>query len=245
MRIDTSLNIINDALLELGLVTTAYGSTVYSSTEPTAIMARVQLKALGRELTRLRPWTHLQRTHSLSISDVVDNYAMPADFVSMIHSTHWDLSQPRPMGNPYGPQEWQYLKNSVGGNTGTHYLYRVKANRIYIHPDPEYVTDGDIITFEYQSAFWVQPSGQTLPTTETPTAPTDSLWFDSRLLVSGLKMKILETKGFDSAAARNDYERALSESSGNDGAAPVLSITGAQGSRMVGFSNLPSTGWGS
>lgn len=239
MRTETAINVINDTLFELGLITAALANP-YTSTNALAILSRYLLKALGQELVRKRQWTHLQKTHIFNTANGVGDYALPTDFIGMVHSTEWNRTTGIPLSGPAGPRGWQVLKSSTSGTGTPDYTYRVYANRLYLHETP---TATETLVYEYQSAFWVLPSGQTVPTTEEPSASTDTLWFDKRLLVSGLKAKLLEQKGMDSSAARNEFEAALAEAAGDDGAHPVLSLSVPRATQR--HPDFPLTGWGS
>lgn len=236
MRLDTALNVINDALLEAGVV----GATIanpYTSTQANVVSMRYLLKALGEELVRLRPWSHLEKTYTFSTVNGTGDYALPTDFMSMSASTHWNRSTTVPLAGPLGGPGWQVLKSASVINP-TSYYFRVYGNRLYLHPVP---TAAETIAYEYSSAYWVQPTGQTTPTAEAPSASTDTLWFDRHLLVRGLKLKWHELKGMSTEASRADYEQSLATAMGNDGARPELQLAPQPTRRMP---RLPDTDWG-
>lgn len=238
MRLDTALNILNDVLMETGIAPS--NTTVanpFSSTNANVVSMRYFLKALGLDLVRMRPWSHLQKTYTFSTVNGTGDYALPSDFQAMAQSTHWNRSTNLPLAGPLGGQGWQILKSSNTINP-TSYYFRVYGNRLYLHPVP---SDAETIAYEYSSAYWVQPSGESAPTSDAPSANTDTLWFDSHLLVRGLKLKWYEHKGFDTTTVRADYERTLAEAMGNDGAHPVLHLA-PQVVRQ--HPRLPDTNWG-
>lgn len=238
MRLDTASNIINDALLELGLIDSALADP-YTSTDKNAVLMRALLKALGRELVREHAWTHLQKTHTFNTVNGTDNYALPTDFCSWVPSTEWNRTTDMPLTGAMGPEGWQTLQASSVATTASYY-FRTYGNKLYLYPTP---TAAESVAYEYQGAYWVQPSGQTVPTTETPTASTDTLWFDGYLLTRGLKWKFREEKRLDAGAEWNAYQKALGEAKGNDGAHSVIDLSaGARGERLP---RLPETGWGS
>ena len=237
MRTDTASNIINDALMEVGMRQAALGNP-YTSNDALAVLARTLLKALGRELASKHQWTHLQKMRTFSTVNGTDNYALPLDFIGMLHSTQWNRSTGIQLNGPRSPEGWQVLTSSLNGVGAPDFIFRVFGNRLYLHETP---TGAETIAFEYQSSWWVQPDDQSAPTSETPTLPDDVLWFDSRLLVSGLKVKVLEQKGLASAAARNEFDAAYAEATGSDGAHGVLSLVPTMVRR---HSDFPLTGWG-
>lgn len=236
MRLDTALNVLNDAMLEAGIVSTAVADP-FSSTEVNVVSMRYLLKALGEELVRRRKWSHLEKTYTFSTANGTGDYALPTDFMGMSQDTHWNRSTTMPLAGPLGGPGWQVLKSASVINP-TSYYFRVYGSRLYLHPVP---TAAETVAYEYSSSYWVQPTGQTTPTAEAPTASTDTLWFDRHLLVRGLKVKWHELTGMSTAASREDYERALAAAEGNDGARPALHLAPQPSRRMP---RLPDTNWG-
>lgn len=236
MRLDTAINVINDALFEAGLINSAV-SNPYTSTDANVVSMRYLLKALGEELVRLRPWSHLEKTYTFSTVNGTGDYALPTDFMSMSASTQWNRSTTLPLAGPLSGVGWQVLKSGNVLNP-TSYYFRVYGNRLYLHPVP---SAAETIAYEYSSAYWVQPTGQTAPTAEAPSASTDTLWFDRHLLIRGLKLKWHELKGMSTEVSRVDYERALAAAMGNDGARQELHLAPQVTRRMP---RLPDTNWG-
>lgn len=241
MAWDTAATVINDALTELAL-TDSDVAEPYTSTDATVIHMRRLLKVAGRDLLRLHPWSHLRATHTFSTVVGTTQYDLPADFARLVDGTQWNRTEQEPLGGPNTSQQWQLLKaiDTVGTRD---YYHRITANKFEVHPTPTVV---DALAYEYQSLHWVQPDGETAPTSETPSAGTDTLWFDGHLLTRRLKVLWLEAKGFDSSAARAEYEATLAQAMGADGAAPVLRLDGQPMGlwRMLDEENAPETGYG-
>jgi hypothetical protein len=236
---DTAANIINDVLLELGLAS-APEAEPFTSTDPNVVAMCALLKALGRELVRRRHWTQLQKTHTFSTVGGVDGYDLPDDYAAMAPQTHWNRSTSQPLGGPAGPREWQVLKSSTGASSIT-YTFRVKENYLYLHPVPSGTTT---VAYEYRSAWWVETaSDEAGPSTDTPSAGTDTLWFDGHLLSRGLKWKWRLAKRMEATAELNEYMEALAQAEGLDGASPDIDL--AAGARIRPRGNVPETGWGS
>jgi hypothetical protein len=236
MRVDTAANIVNAVLLEQALADSAV-SNVYASTDTVVVQLRALLSALGQDLAALRPWSHLQLEHAFNTAAGVESYALPAGYVGMLPQTGWNRSTDVEFTGPASPQAWQ-VAASTETLTSTGYLFRVKGNRLFLEPTPAAV---ESLVFEYVSAYWVVPSGQTAPTLEAPTTNTDALWFDKRLLVTGLTLRWLEAKGFDTTAAQRAYDAALASAMGNDGAHPVLDLSPLP---CRSGPALPDTNWG-
>lgn len=241
MHFDTAPNIINDALLELGLVDTAV-SNVYSSSDANVIGMRALLKALGRRLVREYTWSALQRVATITTAVATESYALPSDFGSLIPSTQWNMETDQRLLGPLQSQGWRVLQSTTSV-VGITYWHRLYGNAIHLYPVP---TAEEGITYEYQSRFWVVPTGQTIPTSETPSANTDTIWLDSRLMVSGLKLAWRRFKRMDAAAEEEEYASALAVAMGGDTFSPDLSLTGGGGGvRLLDVNNIPETGYGS
>jgi hypothetical protein len=148
-----------------------------------------------------------------------------------------------PLLGPANGQQWQLFKALTStGTVGK--FFRLFGGLFYLHPTPTAI---ETLAYEYQSSYWVQEDGETTRTAAAPTDKDDTLHFDRRLLVTGLKVAFLRAKGFDSTAAQDDFDKALARAQGSDGAAPTLSLNGARASltRMLDGGNLPDTGFGS
>lgn len=236
-------SIINDALTECGL---APVTDPFSSTDSNFIKARALLKTFGRQLVMDREWSHLQNEAAITTVLGQASYALPDDFQSMIPQTGWNRTTRFPMGGPATPQEWQYLSSRLVGVV-FRTIFRKQQNLINIYPPNGSVPAGQDIRFEYQSNWWVAPTGQTSPTTDEATAQTDVVWFDPLLMVRGLKWQFLRNSGLPGATeAGEDYQRTYATVAGGDSRARMLSICNPTDSfPLIGPFSIPVTGLGS
>ncbi|QSQ14047.1 phage adaptor protein [Myxococcus landrumensis] len=239
---DTAGNILNDAAVELGLRTSDLADPYASQDQAIALLCRL-LKGLGQDMVRDYQWTHLQGSYTFTLVPGDESYPLPGGFVRPIDQTQWNLTQRMPMLGPLSPQGWQLLQALTSAGVVDIY-FRTVGDRFVVYPTPQ---SADAVSFEYVTSYWVQPIGQTLPTLDAPAAATDTLWFDRRLLVLGLKWAWLEAKSLpQAAAAENAYRLALTRAQGGDGAAPVLSLNNRPfaANRMLDCANVPETGFG-
>lgn len=236
----TAARIINKSITEMALGNEV--SDPYVSTDATVVQMRALLEAAGSDLVRCFPWTHLQTEHLITTVVGQAEYDLPADFARTINGTAWDRSASFPLSGPVDAVGWQTLKALVvvGGVT---YFWRQVGTKVRVHPTPAAVAT---LALEYISAYWVQPAAESTRTAEEPTASTDVLHFDPYLLSRKLKLLWLEAKGFPSDAARADYERALDNAMGADGASPTLSLSRGlvTPGRLMDEHNIPETGLG-
>jgi hypothetical protein len=87
----------------------------------------------------------------------------------------------------------------------------------------------------------------TVRSAEAPTAYDDIVWFDPLLTVRGLKLKMLQAKGFDTTAVMQDYMNTLELVKGHDAPSPVLNLNRPSlGFRepLIGNQSVPITGYG-
>lgn len=238
MRKDTAGNILADTILELGLPAVAAADT-YTSTDGNVVQLRALLKALGRDLVRDHQWSHLQKTYTFSTVNGTESYALPTDYDRLLNATQWNRTDNLPLNGPLNPQEWQLVKSSDVVNP-VDFFFRVFGDKLYLHPVP---SAAETIAYEYQSAYWVMPTGQTTPTTEAPTAYTDTLWFDYQLLSRGIKARWKSAKGLDATQEYVEYDRALARATGGDGVAPVLNLSPSR-APWPPVPRLPYTNWG-
>lgn len=242
MAWDTADNIINDAAVELGLIS-ADLSDPFDSTDQNIVLLCRLLKGLGQDLLRDFPWSHLQKTYTFSTSNGVGAYVLPSDYDRNIDLTYWNRTATLPLAGPVPPQSWQWLK--AHASTGTAFkIFRIFNDEFNLHPTP---TATETIAYEYISRYWVKESGETSPNEDVPDDGTDTLYMDRRLLIAGLKLYFQRRKGFDSSAEQLEYEDALARAQGKDGAAPVLNLNGfsVYPDRLLNGSNFPDTGYGS
>lgn len=240
MHFDTASNVVSDALLELGVVPSAVADA-YGTSEATVVQCRALLKGLGRTLVRKFQWAALQKTHTFITTAAITSYAVPVDFGRLLPSTQWNQETENRLLGPLQAQGWQVLQ-STSAVAGITYWHRFYQRKVWLYPTP---TAEESISYEYQGRYWVMPTGQTAPTSESPTANTDVLWLDSRLLVTGLKLAWRKAKRMDVAAELAEHEEALAHATGGDAFVPDLPLSGVGGIRLLDDANVPDTGFGS
>jgi hypothetical protein len=242
---DTAANIINDAAVEMGLIPFT-GKLTDPFTSGDANIGRLcqLLKSVGRDLQRVKQWTHLQKECSFTTVQGTATYSLPSDFERMIDQTWWNRTNRLPLGGPLSPQEWQYLKARLVGVVFT-VLFRPLDGQISLYPDTN-TPGGYDIAFEYVSRWWVGTS--TATTEDAPSSGSQYIWFEPQLVLRLLKLAFKKETGFEAEAAQNDYDATLAACIESDSPAPVLRLdqgTGAFSEPLIGERNIPITGWGS
>jgi hypothetical protein len=240
MAYETVADIISDAAKLVGIATADIANPITSG-DPNILLMLYLLKAAGRELVREHQWSQLQSEHSFTTVNGTATYAMPADFDRHIDQSQWNTDAMLQLGGPVNAQEWRALK-ALNTASSPQFYFRTKGTSLILHPTP---TDAQDLVLEYMSTYWVQASGSANRDKSKPTVATDTLWFDSTLLVQRLRLDWMQAKGLDSTQAENAYIQALATAKSSHSASPVLSLArSASRSRMVGYGNLPPSGWG-
>jgi hypothetical protein len=239
---DTALNVINNAALELGLIDSAL-SNPFTSTDQNIIQLRTLLTRVGRMLVRARPWSHLTREYTFNTVDGTESYALPTGFDRFRHATAWNRDTDWPLGGPFSPSQWQAVKTSTVAGAVVR-PFRVFGNLLYLYPTP---TAAEAIYYEYVSQYWVLPvaGSPTAPTLTVTATSTDVLWFDEPLLVAGLKLAFNRAKQRDTTYAQAEYDEVFRAVAGGDSAAPTVRIAGSNTVPLLGWQNIPETGYGS
>lgn len=234
----TVANVISAAARGLGLVA-ADITNPYASSDNSILQMTQLLTDLGQDLARKCAWSQLQKEHTFNTVNGTATYALPSDFLRFVDGTCWNRGSDARMLGPLSPQQWQAVKGRDTSITSPA-AFRVWQDLFYIYTTP---SSAEAIYYEYTSSYWVDLLGGTVADADAPTAAADSLFYDKRLLVEGLKMYHRRAKGMGFDPAAFDY--LVSEAKGRDGAAPALSLGGSSGPHLIDGCNLPSTGWGS
>lgn len=228
----TVLATIQKAAAELGL---SQPDTVVPSTETIANQLFALLAALCDELVRECDWSFLQSEYLFNTQVGIDTYAMPTDFQNIINSTEWNRSTRSELVGPINPSKWQQLKGSTIGNI--QYSYRIKGKNLVITPVPASISQ---LALEYVSNYFVTDgiSGLLKGTIDNN---SDTVMFDDRLIINGLKLKFKEANGLNSVTAAYDYENLLASLKATDAGAAILSLCP---SNKQSAANTPDGNWG-
>lgn len=165
-------------------------------------------------------------------------YALPSDYDHLISRTDWDKSKHWEMLGPETPQQWQWLKSGYI-STGPRIRFRLLGNYFQVWPP---LSSNEYLGFEYVSKNWALDSSGTPKASFT--ADDDTTVYRDRLLVLGTKLKYFELKGFDTTALYRDYQMALDVAKAQDQDAPTLSMAPRVSQVLIGFENIPDSGYG-
>jgi hypothetical protein len=176
-------------------------------------------------------------TSALTFGQV--QYPLPSDWLKQMPTTEWDRSNRWPLLGPASAQDWQSFKSGIV-YSGPRLRFRIQGNKFTINPPPSANTT---LAFEYiSSSFVLDADGVTYKNKFT--ADTDTCVYDDSLMITGLKLRWLQTKGFDYSYALVEYERYLAvNKSQENGSASTLSLAPMSGNILLSNRNLPDGNW--
>jgi len=166
-------------------------------------------------------------------------YDLPADFETITDRTQWDKTKHWEMLGPEDAQQWQWLKSGYI-STGPRVRWRILGGQFQIWPP---MTTSEYLGFEYRSKGWAESSTGTVKNSFT--ADSDTTFFDDRIMVLYTKLKYFQVKSFDTTALQQDYQRYLSIVKANDKGSATLSFAPYPSKVLIGYANIPDSGYGS
>ena len=165
-------------------------------------------------------------------------YDLPPDFETITDNTHWDKTKHWQMLGPEDAQQWQWLKSGYI-STGPRIRWRILGGQFQIWPP--YNTQ-EYLGFEYRSKGWARSAANAVKNSFT--ADTDTTVFDDTVLVLATKLKYFQVKSFDTTALMQDYMRYLNVAKANDKGSATLSFAPYPSKVLIGYANIPDTGYG-
>ena len=166
-------------------------------------------------------------------------YDLPDDFETITDRTQWDKSKHWEMLGPEDAQQWQWLKSGYI-STGPRVRWRILDNQFQIWP---VMNTNEYLGWEYRSKGWARSSAGAIKNSFT--ADSDTTVFDDRIMTLYTKLKYFQVKSFDTTALTQDYQRYLTIAKANDKGAPNLSFAPYPSKVLIGYANIPDTGYGS
>ena len=224
-------------------------STVVNTVEPTTGLSNLYI-VTGTGINQDTYVNTVTGNNSLTLSQAATQtgvftlyfsqakYPLPSDWDRQIDRTHYDKSKRWEMLGPTDAQQWQFLKSSYI-STGPRIRYRILGGYFQVWPA---MNTSEYLGFEYMSNAWATTAAG-VPETSFQN-DSDTCIFPDRLMVTALKKKYFEIKGFDATAFTRDYLQQLSFAKANDSGSATLSFAPVPGSVLIGFENIPDANYG-
>ena len=166
-------------------------------------------------------------------------YDLPADFLSITDRTQWDKTKHWEALGPEDAQQWQWLKSGYI-STGPRIRWRILDNQFQIWPP---MNTQEYLGWEYRSRGFARGADGSVKNSFT--ADSDTTVLDDRVFVQGTKLKYWSIKGFDTTTLLQEYQRYLSVAKAEDKGSPNLSFAPYPSKVLIGWANIPDTGYGS
>jgi len=232
----TTGNVTAGSAVITNIPSTASLSTLYSVTGDGILNnSQVQSVDSATQITMQQEASTSGTGVSLTFSQT--KYNMPSDFDRQIDRTHWDKTQHWQMIGPETPQQWEWLTSGYI-STGPIVRYRIFGNTFQIWP-PQGTQH--YLGFEYISNAWALSAAGVAKSSFT--VDTDTCTFPDRLMVLGLKHKYYQAKGLGDIYAR-DYDAEYFIALANDAGSQTLSMNPRVPEVLLGFNNIPDSGYG-
>jgi hypothetical protein len=166
-------------------------------------------------------------------------YPLPADYETITDNTHWDKTKHWQMLGPVDAQQWQWLKSGYI-STGPRVRWRILGNTFQIWPP---YNSEEYLGFEYRSKGWVRNAADDVLNSFQNDSDTTVL--DDSVIAILTKLKYFQIKSFDTTALQQDYQRYLNVAKANDKGSATLSFAPQPSAVLIGWANIPDTGYGS
>jgi hypothetical protein len=200
----------------------------------------------GLDLLLLNDWQEMTRPYTISlIADTPGQrekaFDLPEDYYGFIDQTQWNETNQWPGIGPVSPQAWQQLLVRQTLPTMSVY-WQVRDNKLYVLAPPSASED---FVFFYKSLAWVRDQDDSTVLKNRLQKNGDSTLIEPYLVSLLTRVKWLEMKGLDSAAAMRDFQVAFENRKGNARGAPVLNMAACHRYPYItAWANLPDTGLG-
>lgn len=235
----TANEILNRAAAEVGKAPVL---DPYASADEVFQQMQYLLNTAGEELMQAYPWEFLVRSHQITTVEGQTTYPLPDDFGYMINQTGWEKSQNIALGGPLSAQEWTYLKGRDLASNTLYASFRIAQGEFNIYPDPPPV--GLDINFEYISTRWVTSGSLPVIYQDAVIKGSDHPMYDKTLITRYVKLKYLESAGFDTTKAQDDFAQSFSFLTGFDKGASIVNAGGRRSYPYLTMNNSPDTGFG-
>ena len=165
-------------------------------------------------------------------------YDLPDDYDSIVPRTQWDKSKHWEMLGPESAQQWEWLLSGYI-STGPRIRWRLYGNYFQIWPGN---STAEFLGFEYRSKGWARTAAGVIKNSFT--LDSDTCIYPDRVMVLSTKLKYFQAKGFDTTALYRDYLTEFETSVAQDTSAANLSFAPRPGNILIGYDNIPDSGYG-
>ena len=226
------------------------GADPAGNTDPLVTQIITALNQAASELYAVRDWQELRSTFNLPV--VADSsgqrekfFDLPEDYGRFVDSTQWSTSQRWPCLGPITAKNWATLLNMPALPVATIY-WQIRNDKLVVMAPP--FPDPLPMFAYYISRGFITDQDDPTIYKNIATKNGDTFLLDGQLITLLGRLKWLEYKGFDTAAAARDYQVQFDSRAGSDEGAMIMSLTASNvgiNMPLISGVNLPITGYGS
>ena len=177
----------------------------------------------------------------ISLTFQQTKYAFPSDYDRPVDRTQWDKSKHWEMLGPETQQQVQWLKSGFI-STGPRIRYYPAGGFFQVWPP---MGANDTLGYSYLSKNWILSASDVVtPSKAAYTVDSDTCIYPDVLMVLGLKSKYFAAKGWNDIYA-SQFEAQRSIAKANDAGNPTLSMAPRLSQVLIGWTNIPDSGYGS
>lgn len=223
-------------------------SAIIGSSDATASLVLSCARRAGKALALAYDWPEMIFENTITTVSGTASYAPPAGFKSFMDGTVWDRANYWQMRGGLSARAWQIFKSSIfGSGLVLPRRWRMKENpstkqlEVYIDPTP--TANGDMLVYEYRSAYWCRSSGGTAQADWA--ADTDTGILDEYMLELETTWRLLSRSGLAYAEERQEAkDYAATVFAGEVGAGDLSLVPHWEDGHLIGVGNIPDTGYG-
>ena len=231
---------VQDACQQLNLTKPA---GVYDSQDENSTIMGAYANLVGPMLQDVWEWQQFYMPFSVTGDGTQTNFPLPENFSRFTNDTGWSLSKRRPV-IIMNQAQWAAIKSWLSQSFFVNPACMIMEDTLQFMTAP---ADGEEITFEYTSKFWVIDGTDPNVFKEQCTLNSDTPMHDSVLFTLGLKIKWLEARGMTTAGPQQDFNERFTTLKMRNNMAQQLSLNGGSftGFRYMDSAwNAPDTNYG-
>jgi len=236
----TILEEVQDACGQLNLVKP---TGVFDTNDENALIMGNYGNLIGEMLQDVAEWQQFYKLFTVIGDATKTSFDLPPDFNRFTNDTGWSYSKRRPV-IILNQQQWAAIKSWLSQSFFVNPAVTLMGDKLEFMMAPG---DGEKITFEYTSKYWVQDADDPLVFKEFITKNGDVPMHDRMLFTTALKVKWLESRGMSTMGAQQDFNERLKQLTMRNRMAQQLSLNGGTftGFRYIdNFWNAPDTNLG-
>jgi hypothetical protein len=217
-KLDTILYEVQQACIQMSLPPPI---GVYDSADDNALLMGSVANLAGIMIGDASDWQGLRLLFSITGDGVRTGWDLPPNFGRFVDGTGWSITNRRPL-TVLNSQQWALAQAWIPRLT-INPMCAISQDQLQFLTPPAV---GEVINIEYVDANWVIDADDITIFKQKATKNGDKPRFDWLLMVIAIKLKWLEYKGMNTAAAQTDFNERYMQLTQRDQMGQVLTLSG-------------------